>query len=204
MKITKSYSEYNEYYDEKLYSTGNDELDDLLERAFCDGYEYAQREFAERDEKEEESEDTKFSKKLAKNGKRIAAGGGILAGTGAGLMIAGGKRGIKGIDKISELENEIIGHEFHMKDHFGHANDSGFFGKEFRKSKETHERLKSKAEQEIKDILKKDGKHIKATKAGMAAIRMAAPIALGGGIVYAMGKGRERAKKYRRDIRRDN
>ena len=36
----------DKYYDEKLYSTGNDELDDILERAFCDGYEYAQREFA--------------------------------------------------------------------------------------------------------------------------------------------------------------
>ena len=45
MKIEKLYSDYDEYYDEKLYSTGNDELDDLLERAFCDGYEYAQREF---------------------------------------------------------------------------------------------------------------------------------------------------------------
>ena len=36
-----------EYYeDEKLYSTGDDYLDDLLEKAFCDGYEYAQREFS--------------------------------------------------------------------------------------------------------------------------------------------------------------
>ena len=31
--------------EERLYSTGNDELDDLLERAFCEGYEYAQKEF---------------------------------------------------------------------------------------------------------------------------------------------------------------
>ena len=45
MKIEKLYSDYDEYYYERLYSTGNDELDDLLERAFCDGYEYAQREF---------------------------------------------------------------------------------------------------------------------------------------------------------------
>ena len=45
MKIERLYSNYDEYYDEKLYSTGNDELDELLERAFCDGYEYAQREF---------------------------------------------------------------------------------------------------------------------------------------------------------------
>ena len=35
--------------EERLYSTGNDELDDLLERAFCEGYEYAQKEYAKRD-----------------------------------------------------------------------------------------------------------------------------------------------------------
>ena len=36
----------NEYYeDEKLYSTGDEDLDDLLERAFCEGYIYAQKEF---------------------------------------------------------------------------------------------------------------------------------------------------------------
>ena len=33
-------------YEEKLYSTGNDELDEMLEKAFCEGYEYAQKEFA--------------------------------------------------------------------------------------------------------------------------------------------------------------
>ena len=36
----------NSYYSEKLYSTGDDYLDDLLEKAFCEGYEYAQKEFA--------------------------------------------------------------------------------------------------------------------------------------------------------------
>ena len=43
MKIERMFSDVEE---EKLYSTGNDELDELLERAFCEGYEYAQREFA--------------------------------------------------------------------------------------------------------------------------------------------------------------
>ena len=46
MKIERLYSNYQE--EERLYSTGNDELDDLLERAFCEGYEYAQREFGGR------------------------------------------------------------------------------------------------------------------------------------------------------------
>ena len=37
------YSENVQEEEERLYSTGNDELDELLERAFCEGYEYAQR-----------------------------------------------------------------------------------------------------------------------------------------------------------------
>lgn len=35
----------NRLVEERLYSTGDEELDDLLERAFSEGYEYAQREF---------------------------------------------------------------------------------------------------------------------------------------------------------------
>ena len=35
--------------EERLYSTGDYELDELLERAFCEGYEMAQREFAAMD-----------------------------------------------------------------------------------------------------------------------------------------------------------
>ena len=41
---------YDYYEDERLYSTGDDELDDLLEKAFCEGYDYAQREFSFKDE----------------------------------------------------------------------------------------------------------------------------------------------------------
>ena len=47
--------EDNNEVQEKLYSTGNDELDDLLERAFCEGYEYAQKEFAEKKSNDEKS-----------------------------------------------------------------------------------------------------------------------------------------------------
>ena len=50
--IEKMYSEnYDEYEDTRLYSTGDDELDDLLEKAFCEGYEYAQREFGNKENK---------------------------------------------------------------------------------------------------------------------------------------------------------
>lgn len=31
--------------EERLYSTGDDYLDELLERAFCEGYELGQKEF---------------------------------------------------------------------------------------------------------------------------------------------------------------
>ena len=37
--------------EEKLYSTGDEMLDNLLERAFCEGYELAQREYAEEEKK---------------------------------------------------------------------------------------------------------------------------------------------------------
>jgi len=47
----------------RLYSTGNDELDELLERAFCDGYEYAQREFG-KDERKERRESNRKMKEL--------------------------------------------------------------------------------------------------------------------------------------------
>ena len=41
------YDLINSYYeDTKLYSTGDSDLDDLLEKAFCEGYKYAQREYA--------------------------------------------------------------------------------------------------------------------------------------------------------------
>ena len=81
------YDLVNEYYeDEKLYSTGDDYLDDLLERAFCDGYEYAQREYAEKEENEESEEETSKNKKKSV-GKKIAKGVGLTA---AGLLTAAG------------------------------------------------------------------------------------------------------------------
>ena len=55
----------NSYYeDEKLYSTGNSDLDDLLEKAFCEGYEYAQHEYTAAVEK------TMAKEALRKIGKR--------------------------------------------------------------------------------------------------------------------------------------
>jgi len=73
----------DEYYeDEKLYSTGDDYLDEMLEKAFCDGYEYAQREFAE----EEDNQD----KRGMSTGGKVA----VAAGTAAALTAAyfGGRK----------------------------------------------------------------------------------------------------------------
>jgi hypothetical protein len=102
------YDLINGYYeDEKLYSTGDDELDDLLEKAFCEGYEYAQREFSEEEEKKdliqaikeaEDSGDKKLAKKLRNKylRKDTAIGAGI--GTGiAGIDMARGSRSWKGL-----------------------------------------------------------------------------------------------------------
>lgn len=61
----------NQYESERLYSTGDLELDDLLEKAFCEGYEYAQREFAKKDY---EGLSKKGQKELRELRSRIAEG----------------------------------------------------------------------------------------------------------------------------------
>ena len=82
--------EDNNEIQEKLYSTGNDELDDLLERAFCEGYEYAQREFAEKEEK-----------KKGHTAAKVAAGVGGTAVVGAGGVWGAEKLG-KHLEKTGE------------------------------------------------------------------------------------------------------
>ena len=110
----------NEYYeDEKLYSTGDSDLDNLLEKAFCDGYEYAQKEFARKDyEKEKEakmqlareileaeekndSREAKYlKKKFVENDRKLKTragaitggiiGSGFIPGLGTGIGAAAG------------------------------------------------------------------------------------------------------------------
>ena len=67
---------------EKLYSTGNDELDDLLERAFCEGYEYAQKEFAEKEKDEEKKKKKKYKNESHRGYGRALIVGGIQGGAG--------------------------------------------------------------------------------------------------------------------------
>ena len=74
---------------EKLYSTGNEMLDNLLERAFCEGYELGQQLFSDSKDEDEEKEKDKRKKKL----KRLAIG------TGSALALAGGYQGYKHLER---------------------------------------------------------------------------------------------------------
>lgn len=62
-QLIESYEE-----NEKLFSTGNDELDDLLEEVYysgiSDGYDYAQKEFAEKKEKSKLDLQDRLDRKL--------------------------------------------------------------------------------------------------------------------------------------------
>lgn len=94
-------------YEERLYSTGNEYLDDLLERAFCEGYEYAQREFAEKEEEEEEN------KRNNHRALKTAAGiGGATIGT-AGLIYGGKKLGNRLTEKgrIMMADDQVGGEQ---------------------------------------------------------------------------------------------
>jgi len=98
------YSETGDYEEERLYSTGNDELDDLLECAFCDGYEYAQREFAEEEENEPKK---KSNESLRGYGRAYLLGGyGGVAGRAVGKQVA--KRNIEKGEDLEESEKKGV------------------------------------------------------------------------------------------------
>lgn len=82
--MIEGYDFNDEYYEERLYSTGNDDLDYLLEKAFCDGYEFYQKEFDLKDDIKEalRNNDEEELNRLRKKAKRKSAG--IGAGIGAG------------------------------------------------------------------------------------------------------------------------
>ena len=91
MIIGKQFAEklYSENQEEKLYSTGDEMLDNLLERAFCEGYELGQKLFSDSKEKKKKKEKDKRKKKL----KRLAIG------TGSALALAGGYQGYKHLER---------------------------------------------------------------------------------------------------------
>ena len=91
MLIGKQFTErlYSENQEEKWYSTGDEMLDNLLERAFCEGYELAQREYAEEaEEKALVVIPNKIVKRSGSNFLRNNKKALIIGGTGVAL--AGG------------------------------------------------------------------------------------------------------------------
>ena len=78
---------------EKLYSTGNEMLDNLLERAFCEGYELGQQLFSDSKDEDEEKEKDEDKDKRKKKLKRLAIG------TGSALALAGGYQGYKHLER---------------------------------------------------------------------------------------------------------
>lgn len=92
----------NNYYeeDEKLFSTGDSELDDILEEVYysgiSDGYDYAyeERDFAKSEEKEDKGG----------SGAGIAATGGLTAG---GVLLHGERKGDRVINQAIEEGDAI-------------------------------------------------------------------------------------------------
>ena len=79
---------FGKQFAEKLYSTGDEMLDNILERAFCEGYELGQQLFS--DSKDEDEEKDKRKKKLLKR---------LAIGTGSALALAGGYQGYKHLER---------------------------------------------------------------------------------------------------------
>lgn len=95
MRIQRMFSNVEE---EKLYSTGNNELDELLERAFCEGYEFAQKEFAS----------ARQRKKNVKNAAKIeaAALGGEISVDQANREL-GKIKGRQGTGKVLNIKDPV-------------------------------------------------------------------------------------------------
>ena len=98
--MIKGYDLIDYYEDTKLYSTGDDYLDDLLERAFCEGYEYAQNEYSKMEDddyydsiEKERKEDNQAVMWLPSTMLGMSGG---LAGGALGHKIGGTKGAIVG------------------------------------------------------------------------------------------------------------
>lgn len=80
--------------EERLYSTGSEELDTMLEKAFCDGYEYAQKEFAEKKDEKKNHTGAKVAAGVA--GTAAVAGAGVYGAKKAGeALVEKGKKTLK-------------------------------------------------------------------------------------------------------------
>ena len=98
MKIERMFSNVEE---ERLYSTGNDELNELLERAFCEGYEYAQKEFATKNERRQSKR--KYFEEI---GSKSPNGHPNTDAFSRGWNFAEGRRILKDIDPLEKAARD--------------------------------------------------------------------------------------------------
>ncbi len=139
----------NNHYkeDEKLFSTGNEELDDILEEVYYsgleDGYDYAQKEFAENKEKKE-------NKKIDKTGATLR-GSSIAAGLGtAGIGVAK----MAEAKKLEKIQGDVVPSARRIAEERGLElrQNPIFFNQEFRDI--AGEGEISKIEQELENLRK--------------------------------------------------
>lgn len=91
--------ENNYEMEERLYSTGDVELDELLERAFCEGYEFAQMEFSVGEKVDKAINYVKEKgKKIAENAKEA----------GRKVVSKGKELGKKGVQKVKDAKNSTV------------------------------------------------------------------------------------------------
>lgn len=155
---------YTNNYEERIYSTGNSELDKLLERAFCDGYEYAQREFTKYDETdnlkrakdsdilaEKEKEGEGYGEVVNKGLKGALVGGAGSAAVAAlaGLAASKGKKtlNVKDLGKIAAAGAGIgglLGANNAAKKRNKKQEEIDFYNKRLRYAKRQAKRRESK------------------------------------------------------------
>jgi len=108
------------FEDEKLFSTGDSELDDILEEVYYsgieDGYDYAQREFSEKEEKK---------------GSGLKTAGKVALGVGGATALAGGVGEHVIINKVAKKVAEKKG-----LSKVGWGSTTTFFGPEAKKGSE--------------------------------------------------------------------
>lgn len=107
--------------EERLYSTGDAELDELLERAFCEGYEFAQKEFGYKEAYQEFKDAVKgslnkgkekakegYGKAKAYVGKHLGKEGTVATKVSGWAKAAGEKMSAKEVDTASEKFVDLV------------------------------------------------------------------------------------------------
>lgn len=91
--------------EERLYSTGDAELDELLERAFCEGYEAAQREFGEKWDKVKDGFKNAGKKVSDTTKKYLGKEGKLATGVSGWAKKMSGKVDAATLERMVKLED---------------------------------------------------------------------------------------------------